>query len=409
MKQKHLPYLFVAIITLVSCNKKQTHESHYSHESHEQTSDSGSDSTRNEADVWAAPTNRMVISSQAVIKPVMLNQPIPVKAYGYIALDERRSNQVAVRAGGRVEKLYVKFENQYVRKGARIMDLYSPDLNAIQQELLYTHKSDPNGELMKHAAHKLKLLGVTDQQINEIMRTEKTTYTLPVFSPHEGYIFYAPSTAQSSRASMPQAQGRSGMGGGMSSQQSQQQGMSSASSGPVREGAYVAAGQTLFWINDVRQVWGILSVENVSQDELSISDSVHIVSEIMPEQVIKTVIRFIEPQFSPGQKFVQVRVYLPNDGYKLRINSLLDATVYSSVKEALTLPASSVLYLGKREAVWKKVGETEGGSHVFQIQFVKTRAGFEDKVIVLEGLSAQDEVAADAGYLMDRESLVKPQ
>lgn len=401
--QKCSFYLLTVLVIAVSCNKKQEYESHNPHAGHEQAIDS----TVNEVAVWAEPTNEKVISSQAVAKPDLQNQSIPIKAYGYIAPDERRSNQVAVRASGRVEKLYVKFENQFVRKGDKIMDLYSPELNAIQQELLYTHKNDPNGELMEHAAHKLKLLGVTDAQISELMKTEKTTYTLSIYSPYEGYIFYAPSSSTAAPVTSGKRANR--MGGGMAAPQSEQSAMPAASDEPVREGAYVTAGQTLFWINDLREVWGILSVENLNPDELHINDSVMVVSEIMPEQTIKTVMRFVEPQFSPGQKFVQVRVYLSNPAYKMRINSLLDATLYSRARQMLTLPASSILYLGTREAVWKKVGRTEGGSGIFQIQFVKTRPGSKDSIVILEGLTTEDEVALDAGYLMDRESLVKPQ
>lgn len=401
--QKYSFYWLTVLAIAVSCNKKQDHDSHNTHAGHEQAMDS----TINGVALWAEPTSEKVISGQAVVKPDLQNQSLPVKAYGYIAPDERRSNQVAVRASGRVEKLYVKFENQFVRRGDKIMDLYSPELNTIQQELLYTHKSDPNGELMQHAAHKLKLLGVTDAQIAELMKTEKTTYTLSVYSPYEGYIFYAPSGANVALR-MASAKSSNKMGGGMSAQQSEQAGMPAASTGPVREGAYLAAGQTLFWINDLRQVWGILSIENLNPDELHVNDSVVVVSEMMPEQPIKTVIQFIEPQFSAGQKFVQVRVYLSNPAYKMRINSLLDATLYARTRQALTLPASSILYLGTREAVWKKVGQTEGGSGIFQIQFVKTRPGSNDTIVILEGLTTEDEVAVDAGYLMDRESLVKP-
>ena len=157
------------------------------------------------------------------------------------------------------------------------------------------------------------------------------------------------------------------MGGGMGSGSQQKQPASSFStsaSEPVREGAYVSPGQTLFWINDLREVWGILSVDNLHQDEIALNDSVTLTSELVPDKPIKTIVRYIEPQYATGQKFIQVRLYLSNVDRNLRINSLLEATIYPKTKESLTLPATSILYLGGRQAVWKKVGQTEEGTHI---------------------------------------------
>lgn len=395
-------YCILILALFFSC-EKQSETTHAGHKS----SDGKSDKGLTEVSAWAEPTNRRVMSSQTMVKPTRQEEPLAVKAYGYITLDERRSKQVAARAGGRVESLYVKYENQYVRKGTKIMDLYSTELNAIQQELLYAHKTDP--DVMKHTVHKLRLLGVTDAQIEELMKTEKTSYTLSVYSPYDGYIFYNPSRPVQAAGSTNASAGGGRMGGGMAAQPQQETSMSSASTGPVREGAYVTPGQTLFWINDITEVWGILSVENVSQEDLHVNDSLTVISELMPEKEIRTVIRFIEPQYSAGQKFTQVRVYLPNTDNSFRINSLLTATVYPKTQASLTLPASSILYLGSRQAVWKKVSETEAGVHILEIQFVKTGPALAGRVPVLEGLGPDDEVAQDAGYLMDRESLVKPQ
>ena len=357
--------------------------------------------------VAATPTNWKVFSNQALVKPLRQTHSDTVKAYGFVTLDERRSNQVSARVGGRIEKLYVKYENQYVRKGQKIMDLYSVDLNANQEELLYAYKADPQSEIVEHAAHKLKLLGVNDQQINQIKETGKTFFTITIYSMYDGYIFYKPSSApMTSKGAMSSSSKADGMGEASSEKSS-----SSISSltGQVREGVYVSAGQTLYWINDLREVWGILSVDNRQMEELGLGDSVDVTSEMVPDQPIQTVVGFIEPQYATGQKFIQMRVYLPNQENKLRINSLLEAAISPKAQSLLTLPASSILYLGGRQTVWRKVGETAGRSHILQIQFVQLGPVSKGRVSVVSGLTAKDEVALDAGYLMDRESLVKPE
>ena len=401
-------YIMVGLSAFFYGCKKESHDEHNKHGSHQED-----EINQKALSISAEPTNRKVISSQALVKPVKQLQSSPVNAYGFISLDERRSNQVSARVGGRIEKLYVKYENQFVRQGDKILDLYSPDLNTYQEELLYAHKVDPDGELPKHAAHKLALLGITDVQIQRILESGKTFFTLSIYSAYDGYIFYNPSAQMPSAGSaMTSSSGGSKMGGGMGSASQQKQSASpsmSSDSGPVREGAYVSAGQTLFWINDLREVWGILSVDNLHQDEIALNDSVTMVSELNPDKPVKTVVRFIEPQYTAGQKFIQVRVYLANADKNLRINSLLEAVIYPKAKESLTLPATSILYLGGRQAVWKKVGRTEEGTHILEIQFVRLGSVSQGRVTVLSGLEADDEVALDAGYLMDRESLVKPE
>ncbi len=401
-------YITVGLSILFHGCQKESHDEHSQHGSH-----SVDEANQKALSISAEPTNKKVISSQALVKPVKQLQSSPVNAYGFISLDERRSNQVSARVGGRIEKLYVKYENQFVRKGDKILDLYSPDLNTYQEELLYAQKVDPDGELPKHAAHKLKLLGITNIQIKRIIESGKTSLTLSIYSAYDGYIFYTPSTQMPpTGTAMASSPGGSKMGGGMGSGSQQRQSAStsmSSASGPVREGAYVSAGQTLFWINDLREVWGILSVDNLHQDEIALNDSVTVVSELISDKPIKTIVRYIEPQYATGQKFIQVRVYLPNTAKSLRINSLLEATIYPKTKESLTLPATSILYLGGRQAVWKKVGQTEEGTHILEIQFVRLGPVSQGRVTVLSGLAADDEVALDAGYLMDRESLVKPE
>lgn len=401
-------YIALGLSLLLYRCQKESHDEHNEHGSHPEDN-----ASQKALSISAEPTNRKVISSQALVKPLKQLQSSPVNAYGFISLDERRSNQVSARVGGRIEKLYVKYENQFVRKGDKILDLYSPDLNTYQEELLYAHKVDPDGELPKHAGHKLKLLGITDAQIKRIIESGKTSLTLSIYSAYDGYIFYTPSTLMTpSGTAMASSPGGSKMGGGMGSGSRQRQPAStsmSSASGPVREGAYVSAGQTLFWINDLREVWGILSVDNLHQDVIALNDSIKVVSELIPEKPFNSIIRFIEPQYNTSQKFIQVRVYLPNTNKNLSINSLLEATIYPKAKESLTLPASSILFLGGRQAVWKKGGQTEEGTHILEIQFVRLGPVSLGRVTVQSGLEADDEVALDAGYLMDSESLVKPE
>jgi membrane fusion protein, copper/silver efflux system len=90
----------------------------------------------------ALPTNRTVISTQKAIEPVESDMDFAFKGNGYISFDWRRNHKVPVRIGGRIERLYVKYNYQYVRKGEKILELYSPEINTYIEELLYVNRTN---------------------------------------------------------------------------------------------------------------------------------------------------------------------------------------------------------------------------------------------------------------------------
>ena len=63
-----------------------------------------------------APANKTILSNAETIHPVIKNITQTIHVSGYIAFDERKNKKVAVRIGGRIEKLYVKLNYQYVHK-----------------------------------------------------------------------------------------------------------------------------------------------------------------------------------------------------------------------------------------------------------------------------------------------------
>ncbi len=59
-----------------------------------------------------------------------------VRTVGIVTFDETRLAQVSPRVSGFVERLYVDFTGQPVRRGQPLLELYSPELVAAQEELL---------------------------------------------------------------------------------------------------------------------------------------------------------------------------------------------------------------------------------------------------------------------------------
>lgn len=357
---------------------------------------------------WATlPTNKTVIAKQQAVQPVLSDMNFSITGNGYIAFDVRRNRKVPVRVGGRIERLFIKYNYQYVRKGEKILELYSPELNTYVEEYLYVKKQANDSVLLSKAKQKLLLLGVTASQIKQIDGSEKASFTIPVYSPYEGYALFDPSAP--SAAGMGNTTGAAGgMGSGMNSAPAP----SSAGAGTVlsdnsiREGMYVSKDQTLFWINDFKQAWGIIAFSKENEKYIHKGQSVTITSELMPEKPFQTSVQFIEQVYLEGQKLTQARVYLPNNRGILKQNSLITAAVTVPVK-SLMVPASSVYYLGKITIVWVRTGVTKEGNNIFQSRVVRTGHRSRDIIEILEGLAENETVAKDAGYLADSETIIK--
>lgn len=382
------------------------------HSSHNNMNEMGMNDEKSMADTsgsetyWnALPTNRTVISVQKAIAPAESDMNFTFTGNGYIAFDYRRNRKVPVRIGGRIERLYVKYNYQYVRKGEKILELYSPEINTYIEEFLYLNRQPDDSILQNKAKQKLLLLGLTANQVKQIGESGQASFTISVYSPFEGYVLFNPSGSSGMNKTGASS---GGMGGGMKSGGNSSPAISPSvlSDNSIREGMYVSKDQTLFWINDFKEAWGILAFSKENEKYIRKGLSVTVTSELIPEKTFQTSIQLIEQVYQGGQKFSQARVYLPNISGILKQNSLITATVSIQVK-SLMIPASSVYYLGKVAIVWVRTGVTKEGSNIFQSRVV--RIGHRDikMVEILEGVSTGELVAKDAGYLADGETIIK--
>jgi Cu(I)/Ag(I) efflux system membrane fusion protein len=320
-----------------------------------------------------------------------------ITANGYIAFDERRNNKVSVRSSGRIERLYIKYDYQYVKKGERIADLYSPELSTYQKEYLFLLKSKEDS-LITQAREKLKLLGLSESQIKQVEQSGVIASTIAISSPEDGFIRFTsdvPASGEMEETASTE----------MGSIQEASVAPNSPSNSQIREGVYVSKGQTLFVVNDCRQVWAILSVDISSQGELKKGEPVMLYSEMQTEKV-KATIDFIEPAYKGKQRFTQARVYLDNPLRTFKINSLIHGELSTQTK-ALTVPLSSVYDLGSQKIVWVKMGVTSNGSGVFEPKVVMTGIATNNSIEIISGLSGEEEIALDAGYMIDSESILK--
>ena len=331
------------------------------------------------------PTNQFVQSSIPVISIQNRQKNIPVDVLGTVTYDTRRINSISARVSGRIEKLYVHYRYQHIEKGERIMDIYSPELATAQQELLFLIKNDPeNTGLIQAGKQKLLLLGMSEEQLNRVVRLNKPSATVTIYSPYNGHLHEAGNT-------MPV----------INTGETKNDGSTTMEELPIKEGMYVEKGQNIFQLFNTDNIWVLLNIFPESQGIVKTGDPVKITPETNPDMSLNGKIDFIEPAFRPESKTLTARVYLKNTKGMIPIGSQVRAQISTDQEMANWLPKDAVLSLGRDQIVFLK---TNGG---FQAHKVETGLKYKDQIQIISGLTETDSVAADGQYLADSESFIK--
>jgi Cu(I)/Ag(I) efflux system membrane fusion protein len=128
------------------------------------------------------PSDRKkIISSVSAIHPVKKIMQQKINAEGTIAYDTRQERNIASRYSGRIEKLYVKYMYQPVKQGEVLMEIYSPEMVTEQQNLIFLLSDPlPDQQMVSASGKKLLLLGMTEKQIDEVMKTKQPLMRIPV-------------------------------------------------------------------------------------------------------------------------------------------------------------------------------------------------------------------------------------
>src|SRR5947207_4409576 len=111
-------------------------------------------------------------------------------------IDETKSETVSARTSGRIDKLYFKNQGDYIRKGQKLYDLYSEELNNAKQEYILALEKQATldnsiidfKQLVQGAKNKLLLWGMSEAQIDELAKTKKASTLTSFYSSASGYI-----------------------------------------------------------------------------------------------------------------------------------------------------------------------------------------------------------------------------
>ena len=281
---------------------------------------------------------------------------------GKIQPDERLAFSQVAHVPGRIEKLFVQFTGESVRKGQKLAEIYSPELISAQRELLEAVKlEDINPGLLSSARQKLKFWKITGDQISNLEKSGDLIETFTVFADVTGTV----------------------------------------TNREVSVGDYVQRGEVLFKMVDLSRLWVLFDAYESELADIEIGDRISFTTPAVPGKTFSSRVRFIDPQIDPRTRTASIRTEVSNPGGLLKPEMFVSGTVESPVatEQALTVPASAILWTGKRSVVYVKLPQMEVPSFQFREITLGDRIG--DRYIVLDGVSAGEEIVVHGNFAID--------
>lgn len=295
-----------------------------------------------------------------------------VRAAGSVTADETRVVQVAPRVGGFVERLYVNVTGQPVRRGQPLLELYSPDLVAAQQELLLAGQLQRDigrsavpgvpgnsTDLVAAARRRLQLWDISEGQIDEVLRTGQVQRTLTLFAPASGVV--VEKNVLRGQATMP--------------------------------------GQTLYTIADLGDVWVDVQLREADAAAVRTGSGADIEVTGLPGRTFKGRVAYVYPTLDSTSRTLRARVVVTNTGGVLKPGMYATVRLSTPSRSALTVPSAAVLRTGERNVVFMDMGN--GELMPMDVELGRTAGDYTE---ILAGLEPGQRVVTSAQFLLDSES-----
>jgi Cu(I)/Ag(I) efflux system membrane fusion protein len=356
----------------------------------------------------AGIVNRVQLSPYRVVLAGVDTQPVSyqpltkeIVAVGYVEFNERGQRTVSARVNGRIDKLLVSETGQMVSEGDVLASLYSPDLNVTVQNLLEGRHSG-NKDYEKSARIRLQKLGISDDQIDDILSSDTGNSHLKIRSPISGHVIKK----------------------------------------YVREGQYVQEGMPLYDVADLSTVWiqaqvfeddmQFLPADQAHKSSAPRATDIKVIAKTraFPHDPFEGSLAFVFPHVDQASRTVTIRCEVANPDHKLRpgetasvtlkiparkvaavssrIESGSDAQAMLNDGKVLAVPESAVIDTGSQTIVYR-----QAEPNVFEgviVELGPRMAGEHGLSFlpVLKGLNAGDRIVTSGSFLVDAETRLNP-
>ena len=278
-----------------------------------------------------------------------------VRAFATLQFDERRQFVVAPKFGGWIEKLYVNATGDVVAAGQKLFDVYSPELNVLQQEFVLSHGMQGAGA----ADGRLRNLDYPEAELEKLRRGERAPHAIAVPAPAAGTVVEKMAV----------------------------------------EGMRYQPGETLFRIVDTRTMWVLAEVYEQDLGYVKVGDTATVTVNAWPDRPFQGKVIFIYPSVGKESRTARLRIEVANPDGLLRAEMAATVEIGTPLGVAVAVPESAVIDSGKRQVVLVERGEGR-----YEPRPVKLGAHAQGYVQVLGGLKSGERVVTSANFLIDAES-----
>jgi len=300
-----------------------------------------------------------------------------IRTVGLVAYPEPQQYAINTKIGGWVEKLYVNETGQQVKKGQKLLEIYSPELVSAQEEYLLALKNhdtltkspfpqiaESGRQLLEAARRRLQLWDISDKQIERLDQNRQVEKTLTLHAPHGGIV----------------------------------------SMKMIQEGQFAKPGMDLLTISDISRVWVQADIYEYELPWVKVGQRADIVLPFVGSKRVSGTLDYLYPYIEPKTRTVKARFILDNPNLELKPDMYVNVHLHTHpVQAALSVPAEAVLHSGEKQTVFVVRGEGK-----FEPRQVKT--GVQDdqgNLQITQGLLDGERVVTSAQFMLDSESKLR--
>lgn len=286
---------------------------------------------------------------------------------------ETQLSTISARVAGRIDKLYLDFTGQAVRRGQAVASIYSPDLLTAAQEYRLAiesraHLADATPEarqqsddLVAASKRKLELWGLTAKQVADLA-AGSSAVNITTYSPASGIV----------------------------------------KERKVTEGQYVTEGEPLITISDLSRVWVLADIYQDEMSRVRNGAAVEITTDALPGTTLRGRVTFIDPSVKPDTRTTSARIEVANPQLRLRpgmfVRVRLDIGRHVPM---LAVPRTAVLDTGTDKLVYVARGNGE-----FEQRTVQVGEATDGYYPVLSGVKEGEQVVTRGAFMIDSQTRI---
>ncbi len=298
-----------------------------------------------------------------------------IRTVGQVVPDETQVRHVHTKIAGTIERLYVNFTGQSVRRGQPIVALYSPELVASQEEFLraldaaarFRNSSleevrQGGDDLVSAARRRLLLFDVPPKFVEELERTRTPHRTVDLLAPSSGVI-----TAKD-----------------------------------IVEGQQVDPAMDLFTVTDLSRIWIEADLYEYEARRVRVGERARLTSPYVADMALDGRVAFVYPYLNPESRTLKVRFEFANPDLALKPAMFVNVELQVAAVSGIVIPDDAIVETGVRQIVFVDKG---GGRFEPRDVAVGIKAGGHAQIV--HGLADGERVAIRANFLLDSESRLR--